>query len=80
MGLIVNQAFNYKHNHPTCNYVITSNFEKLRIYIEHSNEYIEFNLFDLTFERFKLFYLLLSKDNLLNDLPKKIKEQNKEIV
>ncbi len=27
MDKIVNQAFNYKHNHPTCKYIITSNFE-----------------------------------------------------
>jgi predicted type IV restriction endonuclease len=38
MDKIVNQAFNYKNNHPTCRYIITSNFEKLRLYIEHSDK------------------------------------------
>ena len=42
------QAFDYKSNHPTCKYVITSNFEKLRFYINTSDEFEEFNLFTLT--------------------------------
>ena len=29
MDKIVNQAFNYKNNHPTCKYIITSNFEMM---------------------------------------------------
>lgn len=77
MEKIVNQAFVYKNNHPTCKYIITSNFEKLRLYIEHSNEYIEFNLFKLTFEDFKIIYLLLSRDNLFVDLPKRVKDESK---
>ena len=51
MDKIVNQAFNYKNNHPTCKYIITSNFEKLRFYIEHSDKHEEFNLFNLNEER-----------------------------
>ena len=27
------QAFGYKHHHPDCTYIITSNFQKLRFYI-----------------------------------------------
>ena len=45
MDKIVNQAFNYKNNHPACKYIITSNFEKLRFYVEHSDKYEEFDLF-----------------------------------
>ena len=41
------QAFDYKSHHPTCQYIITSNFEKLRFYIQTSNEVEEFNLFNL---------------------------------
>ena len=50
------QAFDYQSAHPTCNYIITSNFEKLRFYIQSSNEHLEFNLFTLTEERFNLMY------------------------
>ncbi len=79
MENIVNQAFNYKNNHPTCKYIITSNFAKLRLYIEYSNEFIEFDLFNLSFEDFKVLYLLLSKKYLLDeDLAYKIKKESKE--
>jgi len=54
---ITEQAFNYKNNQPECKYVITSNFHKLRFYIDHSNEYLEFNLFNLSKEDFEVLYL-----------------------
>ena len=57
MDKIVNQAFNYKHNHPACKYIITSNFEKLRFYVEHSDKYEEFDLFHLDETRFHAFVL-----------------------
>jgi len=71
---VENQAFSYKNNHKDCKYVITSNFEKLRFYIYNAIDFEEFNLFNLTKERFQILYLCLSKDNLLNAIPQKIKE------
>ena len=68
------QAFDYKANQKGCVYVITSNFEKLRFYINDATEFEEFNLFELTEERFALLYLCLQKDNVLNSIPLKIKE------
>ena len=68
------QAFDYKANQPECVYVITSNFEKIRFYINNAVDFEEFDLFTLSQERFKLLYLCLHKDNLLNDVPLKIKE------
>ena len=68
------QAFDYKANQKGCIYVITSNFEKLRFYINDATEFEEFNLFELTKERFQLFYLCLQKDNIINNVPLKIKE------
>ncbi|MGB0891586.1 MAG: Eco57I restriction-modification methylase domain-containing protein, partial [Flavobacteriaceae bacterium] len=68
------QAFDYKANQKGCVYVITSNFEKLRFYINDATEFEEFNLFELTKERFQLFYLCLQKDNIINNVPLKIKE------
>ena len=65
------QAFDYKANQKGCVYVITSNFEKLRFYI---NDATEFNLFELSPERFALLYLCLQKDNIINNVPLKIKE------
>ena len=68
------QAFDYKANQKGCVYVITSNFEKLRFYINDATEYEEFNLFELSPERFALLYLCLQKDNVLTNKPLKIKE------
>ncbi|WP_147676722.1 Eco57I restriction-modification methylase domain-containing protein [Algibacter pacificus] len=68
------QAFDYKANQKGCIYVITSNFEKLRFYINDATEFEEFNLFELSLERFELLYLCLQKDNILNNVPLNIKE------
>ena len=73
---IETQAFGYKNHHPKCVYVITSNFEKLRFYIQNAVDHIDFDLFNLTKVQFSLMWLCLAKDNLLNDLPLKIKESS----
>ncbi len=54
------QAFGYKNNQYNCNYVIISNFEKLRFYIDNAIDFEEFNLFTLTRERFEVLYFCLS--------------------
>lgn len=77
MESIVNQAFAYKNNHPTCKYVITSNFEKLRFYVEHSNEFEEFNLFTLKSEQFKLLYLLLNPKDMFSFKALELKKASK---
>lgn len=74
LDTIETQAFGYKNHHPKCKYVITSNFEKLRFYIQNAVDHIDFDLFNLSLDQFSLMWLCLVKDNLLNDLPLKIKE------
>jgi hypothetical protein len=76
LGKIESQAFGYKNNQPDCTYVITSNFEKLRFYIDNAIEHIEFNLFTLTKEEFKILFLCLGVDNISKDIPKKIKDES----
>ena len=76
LGKIEVQAFGYKNNQPDCVYVITSNFEKLRFYIDNAIEHIEFNLFTLTEEEFQLLYLCLGYDNLSQNIGKKIKDES----
>jgi type I restriction-modification system DNA methylase subunit len=68
------QAFDYKANQTGCIYVITSNFEKLRFYINNAVDYEEFNLFTLTHIEFEIFYLCLAKENILTNKPLSIKE------
>jgi len=70
------QAFNYKNNHAGCVYVITSNFEKLRFFIHNAVEHIEYNLFKLDEDEFKLLWLCLQANNLLNGIPLKVKEES----
>ncbi|MDY4132514.1 Eco57I restriction-modification methylase domain-containing protein [Treponema sp.] len=69
------QAFSYKNFHNECNYVIVSNFERLRIYVETQIEFEEFNLFTLNFERFCILYLLLELNQLKADIPLKLKHE-----
>jgi len=74
---ITQQAFNYKNNQQGCKYVITSNFQKLRFYIDYANEYEEFDLFNLQKYDFELLYLILSKDSIFSDLPLTIKKETR---
>jgi hypothetical protein len=70
------QAFGYKNNQSECTYVITSNFEKLRFYIDNTIDYEEFNLFILNRDQFNLLYLCLSYDNIKNNVPKRLKAES----
>lgn len=73
---VTNQGFGYKNNHKECVYVVISNFEKLRFFIHHAVDYIEFNLFTLTKEEFTTLWLCLHSDNLLDNIPAKIKVES----
>lgn len=70
------QAFGYKNQHPKAVYVIISNFQKLRFYINNTIEYQEFNLFNLNLDNFKLLYLLLAYPQIEHNIPKSIKEES----
>ena len=75
---IKDQAFGYKNNHKGCKYVISSNFHKLRFYVDDATEYEEFDLYNLNKEEFKKFYLYLRKEGLLDkNIPKLLKEETK---
>jgi type I restriction-modification system DNA methylase subunit len=76
LASIESQAFGYKNNHPTCRYVVTSNFQKLRFYIDNAVEFIEFDLFKISQDDFSFLYLLLKANNLLADIPLKIKSES----
>ncbi len=74
---ITQQAFNYKNHQPGCKYVITSNFQKLRFYVDYANEYEEFDLFNLQKSDFELLYLILRKDSIFTDTPQKLKDETR---
>ena len=54
------QAFNYKSQHPDARYVVISNFEKLRLYIDNAVEYREWDLFRMTHDDFRELFLCLA--------------------
>jgi len=74
LASIESQAFGYKNNQQECKYVITSNFKKLRFYIDNAVEFLEFDLFNLSFEDFKLLWVCLSANYLLKNIPAQIRE------
>lgn len=76
LGKIETQAFGYKNNQPDCIYIITSNFEKIRFYIDNAIEFLEFNLFQLQPNEFELLYLCLAHENLSKGIAKSIKEES----
>lgn len=74
LGKVETQAFSYKNNQKGCTYVITSNFEKLRFYINDAVDHLEFNLFTLTEKEFAVLFCCLQADALLNDTALKMKQ------
>jgi len=70
------QAFGYKNNQRNAAYVIVSNFEKLRFYIDNAVDFIEFNLFSLNQDDFTVLWLCLDYSNIANNLPKQIKNES----
>ncbi len=70
------QAFGYKSQHKDTKYVVISNFEKLRFYIDNAVEHIEWNLFTLTDEQFRLLYFCLAWANIQVDSPIKAKAES----
>ena len=70
------QAFGYKSQNRHCRYVIISNFEKIRLYIDNAVEYREWNLFCIGFEDFKELFLTLSFGNMEKLTAAKIKDES----
>lgn len=76
MKSVEEQAFGYKNNNKGVAYVITSNFEKLRFYIENTIDFEEFDLFTLTRDEFAKLWVCLAYNNISRGIPKQVKEQS----
>lgn len=72
---IETQAFNYHASHSNSKYIIISNFDELRFYIDKKTAYEKFSLFNLDYEEFKKLHLLISYESIKNDIPLKLKEK-----
>jgi type I restriction-modification system DNA methylase subunit len=78
LDAVKDQAFGYKNNHKDCSYVISSNFHKLRFYLDDATDYEEFDLYNLDKETFKRFYLYLHKKGLLDkNIPRLLRQETK---
>ena len=70
------QAFNYKSQHPDARYVLISNFEKLRLYIDNAVEYCEWDLFHITYDDFRELYLCLAWSQVERDVALQMKQES----
>jgi len=70
------QAFNYHNSHANSRYIIISNFDELRFYIDKKTAYEKFSLFSLTYDEFKKLHLLLSYESIRDGLPLSLKEKS----
>ena len=76
LSKIEQQAFGYKNQNQNATYVVISNFEKLRFYIDNAVECVEFDLFHLTENEFGTLWLCLAWPNIAANLPKRIKAES----
>jgi type I restriction-modification system DNA methylase subunit len=72
---INSQAFKYKEADPEIKYTIICNFLTIRVYIDGKKDYIEFPIFNLDEDEFKLFYLFLSYNSFLLEWPITMKNE-----
>lgn len=73
------QAFQYKSQNKDARYVIISNFEKLRLYIDNATEHREWNLFTMTEDDFLELYCCLAWSQIEKGIAIQIKESSVSI-
>ena len=76
LSKIEKQAFGYKNQHRDACYVIISNFEKLRFYIDNAVDYREWNLFTMTEQEFRELYLCIAWQQMEMGVALKIKSDS----
>ncbi len=76
LDAVETQAFNYHASHSRSQYIIISNFDELRFYIDKKTAYEKFNLFTLTYAEFKTLHLLLSFESIKEGIPLTLKEKS----
>ena len=76
LSKIEQQAFGYKSQHRDARYVIISNFEKLRLYIDNAVDFREWNLFAMTEEEFCELYLCIAWTQVNKGVALKLKSES----
>jgi len=72
----VDQAFGYLVSNSHTRYVIVSNFDELRLYIDKKTAYEKFNLFKMDYKEFSKLHLLLSFESIKDNIPLNLKEKS----
>ena len=73
------QAFQYKSQNKDARYVIISNFEKLRLYIDNATEHREWNLFKMSEADFQELYCCLAWTQVQKGIAIQMKEASVSI-
>ncbi|MDA3054000.1 MULTISPECIES: Eco57I restriction-modification methylase domain-containing protein [unclassified Campylobacter] len=80
---IENQAFNYHNSNSKSRYIIISNFDEIRLYIDKKTAYEKFSLFAMTRDEFELFHQIFCFENINSfktiDLRDKSENSDREI-
>lgn len=76
LDVIEAQAFGYHASHANSRYIIISNFDELRFYIDKKSYYEKFNLFNLSFDEFRKLHLILSFESISSGLTNRLLEQS----
>ena len=76
LSKIEQQAFGYKSQHREARYVIISNFEKLRLYIDNAVDFREWNLFAMTEDEFNELYLCIAWTQVKKGVALKLKSES----
>ena len=76
LSKIEQQAFGYKSQHRDARYVIISNFEKLRLYIDNAVDFREWNLFAMTEDEFNELYLCIAWTQVKKGVALKVKSES----
>ncbi|MDA3052623.1 Eco57I restriction-modification methylase domain-containing protein [Campylobacter sp. JMF_01 NE2] len=80
---IENQAFNYHNSNSKSRYIIISNFDEIRLYIDKKTAYEKFSLFTMTRDEFELFHQIFCFENINSfktiDLRDKSESSDREI-
>lgn len=76
LSKIEQQAFGYKSQHRDARYVIISNFEKLRLYIDNAVDFREWNLFAMTEDEFNELYLCIAWTQVNKGVALKLKSES----
>jgi len=75
---VEDQAFGYHSSHSNSKYIIISNFNEIRLYIDKRTSYEKFELFEMEYEDFVYFYKIMNFKSFQEDLPQKLKDDSIE--